>query len=190
MKKTAMIAGAACLLAAASLAVTGCVTTTPAAPTTTTTPRIAATYTTLVSSVPSEARRWSIDEVTRQITNTTFLRNVPGQRNEVYYFSPDRIVYTWSSATKFVESATWVVEMRTPPGSEKQSMFICMVFPRLDDKGTAVVGPTTTRCLEPAVLYIPSVDHAQGDAFAIRGRKQPPFTLPIERTTIAMLTSR
>ena len=150
-------------------------------------PVVRLSYERLSPTVTNEARSWSMAETTRQISDMTYLKNVPGQRNEVYYFSPDHVVYSWATGKKFIETATWAVDMRKPVGTDATAMFICMAFPQLDSSGTAIVGTPTTRCLDPALLYTPAVDRARGDAFGIRGRKQAPFALPVERTTIASL---
>ncbi|MFO1082683.1 MAG: hypothetical protein U1E23_18920 [Reyranellaceae bacterium] len=147
-------------------------------------------YDQVTTAVQNDARRWSMEEATRQINNMTFLRNLPGQRNEVFYFSPENIVYVWMSTTKFVQSTTWSVQRRTVANAETPSIFVCMTFPQVDANGDAIPGPTLTRCLEPGILFLASVDRAQGDVFGLRGRKQPPFKLPIDRTTISALAGR
>ena len=150
-------------------------------------PVVRLSYERLTPTVTNEARSWSVDETRRQISDMTYLRNVPGQRNEVFYFSPDNVVYSWATGKKFIETATWTVDMRKALGTETTQVFICMAFPQLDSSGAAIVGTPTTRCLDPAVLYTPAVDRTRGDAFGIRGRKQAPFALPVERTTITSL---
>lgn len=144
-------------------------------------------YVSLTESVPSEARAWSAAEVTSQITDMTYLRNRPGVGNEVYYFSPDHVVYSWATGGKYVQTATWSVSSRTPLGTTKASLYICMPFTDIDSGGNAIAGRVTTRCFDPAILYVVSVDRARGDVFGLRGRKQAPLSLPIPRTTIATL---
>lgn len=171
--------------AAIALVLTGCVAEQKPA---TQQPTVRLSYERLSPTVASEARNWSIDETTRQISDMTYLKNVPGQRNEVYYFSPEHVVYSWSTGKKFIETATWTVDMRKPISSDSpMAVYICMSFPQLDSNGTAIAGPTLTRCLDPALLYTPAVDRARGDAFGIKGRKQAPFQLGIERATIATI---
>ena len=144
-------------------------------------------YNTLNESVASDARGLSSSEISARISDTTYLRNRPGISNEVIYFAPDQVAYTWATGKKFVETATWTVVSRTPPSTTKASLFICMPFTDTDANGNAVPGRVTNRCFDPAVLYIAAVDRAKGDAFGLRGRKQAPFALPIQRTTIAVL---
>ena len=144
-------------------------------------------YVTLSDTVASDARKWSTDEVAAQITDMTYLRNRPGIGNDVFFFSPDHVVYSWGSGKKFVETATWSVVPRTPPTAQKASLFICMSFTDIDSGGKAIVGRVTTRCFDPAILYVVSVDRTRGDVFGLRGRKAAPFDLPIPRTTIATL---
>ncbi len=144
-------------------------------------------YVTLSDTVASDARKWSADEIAAQITDMTYLRNRPGIGNEVFFFSPDHVVYTWSSGKKFVETATWSVVQRTPPTAPKASFFICMSFTDIDSSGRAIVGRVTTRCFDPAILYVVSVDRTRGDVFGLRGREAAPFELPIPRTTISTL---
>lgn len=174
-------------LLAATLSLVGCVSNPAPTPTAVNRPVVTQSYVRLAPGATNEARAWSGDEVVNQLSDMTYLRNIPGQRNEVYYFSPDRIAYLWTSGGKFVHSATWIADMRTPHGDSKPALYVCMAFPRVDSSGNAVVGTPLTLCLDPAVLYTPAVDRMRGDAFGIRGRKQPPFTLPIERTTITAL---
>jgi hypothetical protein len=150
-------------------------------------PTVRLSYERLSPTVASEARSWSVEETKRQISDMTYLKNVPGQRNEVFYFSPDNVVYSWATGKKFIETATWTVDMRKSLGSDTAAVFICMSFPQIDSSGAAIVGTPTTRCLDPAILYTPAVDRVRGDAFGIRGRKPAPFALPVERTTIASL---
>ncbi len=144
-------------------------------------------YVSLTDTAQSDARAWSAAETTTQITDMTYLRNRPGIGNEVFYFSPDHVVYFWATGGKYVQTATWSVMSRTPPGASKASLFICMPFTDIDSSGNAIAGRVTTRCFDPAVLYIVSVDRTRGDVFGLRGRKQAPFALPIPRTTIATI---
>lgn len=144
-------------------------------------------YQLLAPTEKAEARNWTEEQIRQHISGTTFLRHTPGRGNQVLYFSPQNVMYGWAGKEKHIETATWSIALRTPVGREKAQLFVCMPLSGFDKDGNAIAGQVINLCLEPAMLYIPAVDHASGDVFGLQTRKIPPFELPLERTTISAL---
>jgi hypothetical protein len=92
-------------------------------------------------------------------------------------------VYLWAPGHDSVQSGNWRIDPRaTSPQSPRTYVAVCLQY--------AAQPGAPWDCRPAEMMERSTVDHADGDVFALQGRSAVPFRLARDRANIAMLQQR
>ncbi len=144
-------------------------------------------FETLDDDFSSIARNWDAAEIRAQVAGRTFLRNFPKVQNEILFFGEDGKVYQWLSGTPYIASSAWQIAHLKPTPQQKAREYICMSL-QYPPRAHAAHN-NERRCIEPAMLFIPTAERAKGDVFFLAKRTVAPAALPVERTSLEAIVA-
>ena len=102
------------------------------------------------------------------------------QGTQVSYLGAGGKAYLWAPGNETVLSGNWRIDPRAASARSVPYLAVCTQY-----------GPSTQWDCRPAeLLERITMDHADGDVFALAGRSAVPFPLARDRTNIAMLQQR
>ena len=102
------------------------------------------------------------------------------QGTQVSYLGAGGKAYLWAPGNDTVLSGNWRVDPRATSRSGLAYLAVCVQYG----------GSTQWDCRPAELLERVTMDHAEGDVFALAGRSAVPFPLARDRSNIAMLQQR
>ena len=102
------------------------------------------------------------------------------QGTQVSYLGAGGKAYLWAPGNDTVQSGNWRIDPRAASGRSVPYLAVCTQY------GTSAQWD----CRPAELLERITMDHADGDVFALAGRSAVPFPLARDRTNIAMLQQR
>lgn len=143
----------------------------------------------LALATPRAYAQVSEPETRRFFSCRTIVTFSAGQGTQVSYLSPTGKVYLWSPGNDTVLSGNWRIDPRASSGQSART-YVALCFQYETD--TPAMGQTADQreCRPAEMMERATIDHADGDVFALAGRSAVPFRLPRDRANIATLQQR